>query len=157
MMQLKKDYLEGAADTFDLVPIGGYYGKGKRTGWFGGFLLACYDPESEQYQSITKVNSRREPKPSHSIEPFQYQIGTGFTDEALAAHARFLKEHEIKLPRSYFVYPDKDLPDVWFEPRQVWEVKASDLSISPHHKAAIGIVSARRAHHRRHHHPFSAG
>ncbi|KAL1738256.1 hypothetical protein HDZ31DRAFT_9477, partial [Schizophyllum fasciatum] len=31
-------------------------------------------------------------------------------------------------------------PDIWFEPKVVWEVLTADLSLSPVYKAAMGLV-----------------
>ncbi|KAJ3361506.1 tRNA ligase [Allomyces javanicus] len=119
-LKVKKDYLEGVGDSLDLVVIGGFTGKGKRTGVYGGFLLASYDPGNEEYQSICK-------------------IGTGFSEEMLTQLAGALEEHIIAAPRSYYNLGDAKA-DVWFDPVQVWEVKAADLSISPVYKSGVGLV-----------------
>jgi len=122
-LKLKKDYLDGVGDSLDLVVIGGFHGKGKRTALYGAFLLACYDADSETYQAICK-------------------IGTGFTEEVLKSHTEILKELEVSASRA-----DVDAggakPDVWFEPKVVWEVLAADLSLSPVYTAAKGLVDER--------------
>lgn len=104
----------------DLVVVGGYYGKGKRTSVYGAFLLACYDSDSEEFQTICK-------------------IGTGFSEEVLQSHYVMLKPLEMTKPRGD-VKVGGARPDTWFEPKIVWEVLTADLSLSPIYTAAQGLV-----------------
>ncbi|KAF7339486.1 DNA ligase [Mycena sanguinolenta] len=122
-LKLKKDYLAGVGDSLDLVVVGGYYGKGKRTDVYGAFLLACYDADSEQFQTICK-------------------IGTGFSEEVLQSHYDVLKPLELTKVRGD-VKVGGAKPDVWFEPQVVWEVLTADLSLSPVYTAAQGLVEER--------------
>ncbi|KFD44918.1 hypothetical protein M513_14205, partial [Trichuris suis] len=71
-------------------------------------------------------------------------VGTGFSDEDLLKHANFFKSHIIAVPRAYYRYDSSLEPTHWFEPVQVWQVKAADLSLSPIHFAAMGMVDAQR-------------
>ena len=68
------------------------------------------------------------------------QIGTGFSDEDLQKHTNFFKQHIIQQPKSYYRYDSSLEPDHWFDAVQVWEIKCADLSLSPVHRAAMGIV-----------------
>eukprot|EP00916_Digyalum_oweni_P012203 GHVL01020199.1.p1 GENE.GHVL01020199.1~~GHVL01020199.1.p1 ORF type:complete len:535 (-),score=88.32 GHVL01020199.1:65-1669(-) len=101
-LKLKKDYIDGLTDSVDLVPMGGWYGKGKRTGWFGNFILGIYDPDREEYQSICKA-------------------GTGFSDAALEEHKTFFgnEQNQLKTKPNYYNINEKLTPDVWFVPCQV--------------------------------------
>lgn len=118
-LKLKKDYLEGLGDSFDLVPLGAYHGKGKRTGFYGAYLLACYDPDTEEFQSVCK-------------------IGTGFSDENLKDLAEELNKHKIDGKSSQYSVSSTLECDVWFDAVQVWEIKAADLSKSSAHRGAEG-------------------
>lgn len=122
-LKLKKDYLAGTGDSLDLVVIGAYFGKGKRTNVYGAFLLACYDADSEAYQAVCK-------------------IGTGFSEEVLETHHKTLSALEVATKKGYYDVGEAK-PDVYFEPKIVWEVLAADLSLSPVYTAAKGLVDHR--------------
>ncbi|RWR91077.1 DNA ligase 1-like protein [Cinnamomum micranthum f. kanehirae] len=118
-LKLKKDYMDSIGDSLDLVPIAAFHGRGERSGVYGAFLLACYDEKNEEYQSICI-------------------IGTRFSEHMLEERSASLCD------KPYYRCGDAVNPDVWFEPREVWEVKAADLSISSVHCAACGIVDPKK-------------
>ena len=124
-LKLKKDYLDGMGDSVDLVVLGAYFGKGKRTGVYGAYLLACYDADSEEFQSVCK-------------------IGTGFSDEDLKTLAETLNKHKTETKSSQFNVADGLECDVWFDAVQVWECKAADLSKSSLHRGASGKIETGR-------------
>lgn len=122
-LKVKKDYLSGVGDSLDLVVLGAYYGRGKRTSWYGAFLLACYNSTSETYETVCN-------------------IGTGFSDEVLASLHEQLSQNIIDRPKPFYSHSqgNKDQPDVWFEPKFVWEVKTADLTLSPRYMAAMDAL-----------------
>lgn len=124
-LKLKKDYVDGLGDSVDLVPIGAYFGKGKRTNVYGSYLLAVYNPELELFQTTCKT-------------------GTGFTETFLKEIHEDLQDHITNSkPPNYDVDP-KLTPDVWLNPVKVWECKAADLSLSPSHTAAKELTVEER-------------
>ena len=122
-LKLKKDYLDTEmGDSLDLVVVGADFGVGKRTGFYGSFLLACYNEDLECLQTVCKV-------------------GTGFTDENLEFIHNRLKDLEVDRAPSNLKFKDKNV-DVWISPQYVWEIKAADLSLSPIYQAAVGEVES---------------
>ncbi|QPH16592.1 hypothetical protein C2857_001275 [Epichloe festucae Fl1] len=117
-LKVKKDYLAGVGDSLDLVVLGAYHGRGKRTSVYGAFLLACYNPSTESYETVCN-------------------IGTGFSEQALEELHAQLSQIVIDRPKPFYSHSPggQHQPDVWFEPRYVWEVKTADLTLSPRYKA----------------------
>ncbi|KAF1988463.1 ATP-dependent DNA ligase [Aulographum hederae CBS 113979] len=124
-LKVKKDYLSGIGDSLDLVVLGAYFGKGKRTSVYGAFLLACWNPSAQVFETVCN-------------------IGTGFSEATLEQFHSELKEEVIDKPKPFYSHStgNKDQPDVWFEAKQVWEVKTADLTLSPRYKAAADQLGA---------------
>ncbi|RPB19410.1 ATP-dependent DNA ligase [Terfezia boudieri ATCC MYA-4762] len=126
-LKIKKDYLAGVGDSLDLVVVGAYFGRGKRTSVYGAFLLACYNSSKQTYETICN-------------------IGTGFSEQVLEEHYKALSEHVIDRPKPYYSHStgNTHAPDVWFEPKMVWEVKTADMTLSPKYRAAEGLVDSNK-------------
>ena len=118
-VKLKREYRSDLADTLDLVIVGALHGRGRRAGKYGALLLAAYDQKADMFQSVTKV-------------------GTGFTDVHLEQFYNELEQHIIK-QRHARVETGMQM-DVWFEPKMVIEVIASEITLSPSHTAALDVL-----------------
>ena len=118
-LKLKREYQNELGDSLDLVVIGGFFGKGRRTGSYGTLLLATYDEDEDAFTSICKV-------------------GTGFTDEDLDQLYQMLNP-KVTIKKNPRIISEMEA-DVWFEPELVIEVVASEITLSPIHKAAMDKI-----------------
>jgi DNA ligase-1 len=118
-LKLKREYRNELGDSLDLVVIGAFYGRGRRTGKYGALLLATYNDNTDTFPSICKV-------------------GTGFTDESLDQFYQILSD-KITLKKNPRIESGLDA-DVWFEPEVVIEVVASEITLSPLHKTAMDAI-----------------
>lgn len=108
--------LKPMLETLDLVVVGGLYGKGKRAGTFGSYILAARD-ESGRFKTVTKC-------------------GSGYTDEDLVELTKLFKKIQLKKP-----HPEVDIEvdsDAHFEPRVVFEVVYEEIQKSPEEKHSSG-------------------
>jgi DNA ligase-1 len=118
-IKYKKDYEEALTDSFDLVVVGAFHGRGKRAGKYGALLMAVFDEETGRYGTVCK-------------------LGTGFDDAFLAGMPDLLDKY-LSEARPTMVDAQM-IPDVWFIPTIVLEVVAAEISLSPIHTAALGIA-----------------
>ena len=118
-LKLKREYRNELGDSLDLIVIGAYFGRGRRTGLYGTLLLATYNPENDNLPSVCKV-------------------GTGFTDESLDQLYQILS-NKVTLKKNPRIISEMEA-DVWFEPELVLEIVASEITLSPIHKTGFDSI-----------------
>ena len=118
-LKLKREYQNELGDSLDLVVVGAFFGKGRRTGKYGTLLLSTYNDEEDIFPSICKV-------------------GTGFTDESLDQLYQILSP-KVTLKKNPRIVSEMEA-DVWFEPELVIEIVASEITQSPIHKTALDKI-----------------
>ncbi|MCS7138822.1 MAG: ATP-dependent DNA ligase [Crenarchaeota archaeon] len=118
-IKLKREYKAEVADTLDLVIVGGFHGRGKRAGKYGAYLLAVYDPDEDVFRTFAKC-------------------GTGFTDDDLTAFTEIMNKY--KIDHKHARVDSKIEADVWFEPKIVIEIIASEITLSPVHTCGLDVI-----------------
>ncbi|HWR26088.1 MAG TPA: ATP-dependent DNA ligase, partial [Methanosarcina sp.] len=117
-LKWKEEYAKGMRETFDLVIVGRYYGRGKRKGSFGALLCAILNEEEQCFETFTKV-------------------GTGFTEADAEEIDNLLSKHIVsEIPKSVLI-KSKMLPDTFIEPAVVIEVLGTEITESPGHTAGV--------------------
>lgn len=105
--------LKPVLETLDLVVVGALYGKGKRAGVFGSYILAARDEDSGQFRTVTKC-------------------GSGYTDEDLKDLTKIFKKVQLKKPHESV---DIEINcDAYFEPKVVFEIVYEEIQVSPEEK-----------------------
>jgi DNA ligase-1 len=110
--------LKPTLETLDLVVVGAHYGRGKRAGFFGSYILAARDEESGRFKTVTRC-------------------GSGFTDDDLKDFTKMFKKIQLKKP-----HEDVDIEiecDAYFEPKIVFEVAYEEIQVSPEEKHTSGM------------------
>lgn len=112
-------------DTLDLVPIAAFYGKGNRTGMYGSFLMASYNPNSNMFESVCK-------------------LGTGFTWSQLQKLklSPLAEDFDQQKDIAKTIYRTSQLlkPDLWLKPDQIWEIGADSFTLSKTHKCGFDAI-----------------
>ena len=107
-------------DTLDLIVMGYYFGRGKRSKFgVGAFLVGVLD-DKQDVKTIAK-------------------IGTGLSDDQFK-ELKFRGDElsTSEKPKEYEV--DKNLfPDVWMKPELVVETAADEITKSPNHSAGVAL------------------
>ncbi|MFA5763243.1 MAG: ATP-dependent DNA ligase [archaeon] len=112
-IKLKRSYKGTLDDTLDLVIIGYFKGKGKRTKFgLGALLVASYNKEDDTFESIAK-------------------IGTGMTEDVLTELEKELSKLTTKEKNVRVITDVK--PDYLVEPKIIIEVRADEITTSPMH------------------------
>ena len=118
-VKLKRSYQSKMSDPIDVVIVGAYMGRGRRSGTYGALLVAVYNHEKDVFSTISKV-------------------GSGFTDEELEDLPKKLNSYILDKKHARVESIMK--ADVWFEPKLVMEVIGDELTLSPIHPCAWDAI-----------------
>jgi DNA ligase-1 len=96
-------------DSIDVVLIGAFYGRGRRSGVWGTYIGAVYDEEEDIFRAFTRISS-------------------GWTDEVVEALMEEMEQYRMETKPNNVVC--EDTPNVWFRPKLVIEIIGDEITKS---------------------------
>ncbi|KAG6900500.1 hypothetical protein C0993_009810 [Termitomyces sp. T159_Od127] len=131
-LKLKKDYLTGFGDTVDMIPIGAWYGNGRKAQWWSPILLGLWQPDCGRIVAVCKCMS------GFTDAFYKVWISSRYAKRLqIHAHNNRCGSVTLEVESSLFF-------SVYFKPMEVWEIRGADITLSPVSIAAKGLVSASR-------------
>lgn len=112
----KREYEEGLRESFDVVVVGSYSGRGKRSEHFGALLCAVRNTEEDVFETFTRV-------------------GTGFSDQDFETIEGELEDYRISKRPPRLKLKKEMVPDQFYEPAVVIEIIGAEITRSPAHTA----------------------
>jgi DNA ligase-1 len=108
---IKLKGLEGGKlkDSVDVVLVGAFYGKGRRTGVYGSYIGAVYNPINGNFIAFTRFFS-------------------GLTDELSETLTKEMENYKTDRKPNNVIC--KDIPDVWLKPEVVVEIFGDEITVS---------------------------
>ncbi|MGV9142109.1 MAG: ATP-dependent DNA ligase, partial [Promethearchaeota archaeon] len=96
-------------DTVDVVLVGAFFGRGRRSGVWGTYIGAVYDEENDDFKAFTRIAS-------------------GWTDEVVESLMNEMEQYRMNTKPNNVICEDK--PDVWFQPKIVIEIIGDEITKS---------------------------
>jgi len=108
---IKLKGLEGGKlrDSIDVVLVGAFHGKGRRTGVYGTYIGAVFDPVDNKYIAFTRFFS-------------------GLTDELSESLTKDMEQYKEKRKPNNVIC--EDIPEIWFNPEVVVEIIGDEITVS---------------------------
>ncbi|MBP7700939.1 ATP-dependent DNA ligase [Candidatus Woesebacteria bacterium] len=107
-------------DTLDLVVMGYYFGKGKRSQFGVGAFLVGVLNDKQELKTIAK-------------------IGTGLTDDQFKELKTRVDLLEVSSKPEIYTVEKNLFPDIWVKPELVVEIAADEITKSPSHTAGVAL------------------
>ena len=139
-LKVKKDY-STSSETLDLIPIAAWHGQGRKAAWWSPILVAIRDPETGSLAAVTKCMSGFTDKFYQALTA-KYNPNPGPESTTTTGDSTNIIARPSYIDSGSGA--ERDEPDVWFDPQEVWEVAFADITLSPTYRAAIGLVSEER-------------